>query len=363
MDANAQKKRTGDNALLVEQERAQITLESIGDGVITTDMEGKVTYLNPVAERMTGWSSSEALGHTFPEVFRIINGETRQPVANPMESAVRQNATVGLPVNSVLVRRDGLESAIEDSTAPIHDQGGQIMGSVMVFRDVSKARATELKLSHLSQHDSLTGLPNRLLLNDRLHHAIALARRHSNKVAVLFVDVDRFKQINDSLGHAIGDKVLQAVGKRLVAAVRGSDTVSRRGGDEFVIVLSEVRHSRNAEQHAEKIHAVMSPPHAVLQHELRVSVSIGISVFPDDGQDAETLIQCADAAMYHAKESGRNNYKVFKPDMKRLDASAATAQGHLSRPPGRTDSVWHTRRTSSSVQPNPRSLPGVERQT
>jgi diguanylate cyclase (GGDEF)-like protein/PAS domain S-box-containing protein len=360
MDANAHEKRTADHALLAERERAQITLDSIGDGVISTDKKGKVTYLNLVAERMTGWPRDEAIGRMFTEVFRIIHCETREPVPNPMELAVRQNGTVGLPAHTVLVRRDGLESAIEDSTAPIHDQRGQLVGGVMVFRDVGKARVMESKLSHLSQHDFLTGLPNRMLLNDRLKNAMALARRHRKRVAVLFVDVDRFKQINDSLGHSIGDKVLQVLGKRLEETVRESDTVCRYGGDEFVIVLSEVEHAQNAARYAEKIRAVLSSPHTIAQHDLRVNVSIGISVFPDDGQDAEALIECADAAMYHAKESGRNNYRVFKPGMKRLGGKTANAQGPVRRPPERQDSAWHTRRTVSVVQSATRSVRDYE---
>jgi diguanylate cyclase (GGDEF)-like protein/PAS domain S-box-containing protein len=356
IDSTTHEKRTADDAPLVERERAQITLDSIGDGVISTDREGKVTYLNFVAERMTGWTRDEAIGRTFTEVFRIIDCETREPAPNPMELAVRQNGAVGLPANTVLVRRDGLESAIEDSTAPIHDQGGQIVGGVMVFRDVGKARVMESKLSHLSQHDFLTGLPNRMLLNDRLKSAMALARRHRNKVAVLFVDVDRFKQINDSLGHTIGDRLLQAVGKRLEDAVRGSDTVSRHGGDEFVIVLSEVEQTQSAARHAEKIHAILAAPHTIAQHDLQVNVSIGISVFPDDGQDPETLIECADAAMYDAKENGRNSYRVFEPSMQRSGRKAANAEGPVRRPPERQDSAWHTRRTVSAVQSDTRSV-------
>ena len=339
MDANANEKRTSDSAELVERAGAQITLDSIGDGVISTDNEGTVTYLNSVAERMTGWTRDEAIGRTFAEVFRIVHSETREPAPNPIELAIRQGDAVGLAANTVLVRRDGHELAIEDSTAPIHDQGGQIVGGVMVFRDVGKARMMESKLSHLSQHDFLTGLPNRLLLNDRLKNAMALARRHRNKVAVLYVDVDRFKQINDLLGHSVGDKVLQALGKRLEKAVRESDTVCRHGGDEFVIVLPEVEDARNAARLAEKIGATLSSPHTIAQHDVRVDVSIGISVFPDDGQDADTLIECADAAMYHAKESGRNNYQIFKPGMKRLSGKAANAQGRVRVPQARKESA------------------------
>jgi diguanylate cyclase (GGDEF)-like protein/PAS domain S-box-containing protein len=317
MDGDAQKLKStsADDARSVERQRAQTTLDSIGDGVISTDTEGRVRYLNVVAERMTGWSREEASGRMFSEVFRIIDGDNREPTADTMKLAIQQNETVALPANSVLIQREGAELAIEDSTAPIHDQDGQVTGAVMVFRDVSEARAAELKLSHLAHHDILTDLPNRTLLNDRLNQAIALAQRHGNQVGVLFLDLDRFKQINDSLGHAIGDKLLQEVSRRLVPTVRRSDTVSRHGGDEFVVLLSEVRHFTNAARHAEKILAALSAPYAIARHDLRITVSIGISMSPNDGEDAETLIKCADAAMYCAKEAGRNAYRFFEPYM------------------------------------------------
>jgi diguanylate cyclase (GGDEF)-like protein/PAS domain S-box-containing protein len=317
MDRNTQKlKSTSANDVpFVERQPAQITLDSIGDGVISTDMQGRVTYLNVVAERMTGWSREEAFGRMFSEVFRIIDGDNREPTADTMKLAIQQNDTVCLPGNSLLIQRAGSELAIEDSTAPIHDQNGQITGAVMVFRDVSEARAAELKLSHLAHHDILTDLPNRTLLIDRLNQAIALAQRHGDQVGVLFLDLDRFKPINDSLGHAIGDKLLQEVSRRLVATVRRSDTVSRHGGDEFVVLLPEVRHFTNAARHAETIHKALSAPHAIANHDLRVSVTIGISMSPNDGEDAETLIKCADAAMYRAKEIGRNAYRFFEPYM------------------------------------------------
>ncbi|HMA30908.1 MAG TPA: diguanylate cyclase [Casimicrobiaceae bacterium] len=297
------------------QRGAQVTLDSIGDGVISTDRDGRVTYLNPVAERMTGWSRAQASGRMLSEVFHIVDGDTRESAPNPMQLAVRQGRTVSLPRNSVLIRRDGLEFPIEDSIAPIHEPGGQVTGAVMVFRDVSKARAREGELSHLAQHDFLTGLPNRMLLNDRLDQAIARARRHGRRVAVLFLDLDGFKHINDSLGHAVGDRLLQNTGKRLAAAVRASDTVSRQGGDEFVVVLCEVEDLQNVGRHAEKILAALSAPHALAGRDTHVDASIGISFFPDDGNDAEALIKCADAAMYRAKENGRNTYEFFKSEM------------------------------------------------
>ena len=305
-----------EDALFVERERAQITLNSIGDAVISIDKAGYVTYLNPAAERLTGWSRQEIAGRMLAEVFHLIDGDSRILAPNPMEHAIHQNRIVGLPKHAVLIRRDGGESAIEDSIAPIYDQAGQIAGAVMVFRDVTHARAVELKLAHLAQHDMLTDLPNRKLLLERLNHAIALARRYGRRVAVLFIDLDRFKRINDARGHDIGDKVLQKVGKRLLAAVRASDTVSRHGGDEFVVVLSEVEQSQSAAQHAARMHAALTKPYAIQGRDLQVNVSIGVSIFPDDGEDADTLIKCADKAMYHAKRNGRGIYQMFNPEMK-----------------------------------------------
>ena len=297
--------------LFEEKERAQVTLNSIGDGVLTTDTLGNVTYLNRVAEEMTGWPWQDASGRRLAEVFSVIDGATRQPARNLAEQAVQQNEIVSLDSHSVLIRRDGYEAAIEDSAAPIHDRHGRVVGAVLVFHDVSDSRATALKMSHQAQHDFLTGLPNRLLLTDRLTQAIALSRRHGNKVALLFLDLDRFKRVNDSLGHVIGDKLLQSVAQRLAACVRASDTVCRLGGDEFVILLSEIEHVDAATHCAEKLLTAVALPHIIGGHEVHVTVSIGISVCPDDGRDAEAMLKNADTAMYHAKKMGRNNYQFF----------------------------------------------------
>jgi diguanylate cyclase (GGDEF)-like protein/PAS domain S-box-containing protein len=302
-------------ALFEEKERAQVTLNSIGDAVMSTDMRGNVTYLNVVAESLMGWSREEAAGHPVDEVFRIIDGITREVLPNPLALAIRENKTVGLTPNCLLIRRDGVEAAIEDSGAPIHDRRGQVTGAVMVFHDVSAARALSARTSYLAQHDSLTDLPNRMLLNDRLAQAMALAHRHRQKLAVLFLDVDRFKHINDSLGHGIGDRLLQSVSQRLHACVRSSDTVSRQGGDEFVILLSEVRHAEDAAIIADKILLALRAPHRIDKHDLHVTVSIGIVTYPEDGTEAETLMQNADFAMYDAKERGRDNYQFFNPEM------------------------------------------------
>src|ERR1700678_4512138 len=302
-------------ALFEEKERAQVTLDSIGDAVISTDIPGNGTYLNFVAESLTGWSKQEAAGHAFNDVFHIVNSVTRDPARNPIAFAIQSNETVGLTPNCVLIRRDGGESPIEDSAAPIHDRYGQVTGAVIVFHDVSAARAMTLSMSYLAQHDSLTDLPNRVLLNDRLTEALSLAHRYKRQLAVLFLDVDRFKHINDSLGHMIGDRLLQSIAQRLLSCVRASDTVSRQGGDEFVVLLPEVAHAQDAAVCADKILEVLRSAHRIDEHDVHVTASIGIVTYPDDGTDCETLMKHADFAMYHAKENGRDNRQFFKRDM------------------------------------------------
>ena len=304
-----------EDALFVEKERAQVTLNSIGDAVACTDLSGNLTFLNLVAEKLTGWSWQEAAGRPMPDVFRILDTATREVIPNPMERAIRRDQTVHLPAGSILVRRDGFEIPVEDSVAPIHDGEGQVAGAVIVFRDVSLARAMAQQMAHSAEHDFLTGLPNRMLLNDRISQAIALAARHKKSVAVLFLDLDGFKHINDSLGHPLGDKLLQSIANRLEDCVRGSDTVSRQGGDEFVVLLSEVEQSEDAAITARRMLDAVALPHSIEQHDLYVTTSIGVSVYPEDGLDPQTLIKNADTAMYQAKENGRQSFQFFKPAM------------------------------------------------
>ncbi len=304
-----------EEVLFVEKERAQVTLNCIGDAVVCTDITGNITYLNLVAEKMMGWPLPEAAGRPLDHVFRIMDATSREVISNPTEIAVRHNQIVHLPSNCILMRRDEFEIPIEDSVAPIHDRGGQATGAVIVFRDVSAARAMALQMVHSAEHDFLTGLPNRMLLNDRVSQAITSAPRRMKDLAILFLDLDGFKHINDSLGHSIGDKLLQSIAKRLVNCVRASDTVSRQGGDEFVILLSEVERPEDAAVTARRMLETVAEAHSINQHDLHVTASIGVSVFPDDGLDAETLVKNADTAMYQAKENGHQSYKFFKPAM------------------------------------------------
>jgi diguanylate cyclase (GGDEF)-like protein/PAS domain S-box-containing protein len=302
-------------ALFEEKERAQVTLNSIGDAVVSTNFWGRVTFLNIVAERMTGWSQTQAQGRAVDDVFRLVHVATRDPIPSPTARAIIEDRTVGLDADCMLVRRDDAELAVETSAAPIHDRLGGVIGAVMVTHDVTVARELSQKLARLALHDSLTDLPNRTLLNDRLDQAMMRARRGGGTVAMLFIDLDRFKHINDSLGHPVGDELLSSVARRLQACVRSSDTVSRQGGDEFLILLADVVHPHDAAVCAEKIIAALEAPHRIAGHDLRISASVGIATFPHDAEDAETLMRNADFAMYQAKYSGRNNYQFFRSDM------------------------------------------------
>jgi diguanylate cyclase (GGDEF)-like protein/PAS domain S-box-containing protein len=299
----------------VERERAEITLNSIGDAVLTTDTQGRVTYLNAEAEALTGWKRSEAFARPLNEVFDVTDALTGLPAADPSQLAIERNRKVRLNGNYLLVSRDDRETAIEHSAAPIHDERGATLGAVIVFRDVIVSRERRLQMLHLAEHDALTDLPNRLLLADRLARAIAQGRRYGRRLAVLFLDCDRFKHINDTLGHAVGDQVLRSVAKRLTNCVRESDTVSRHGGDEFLIVLSEVDELDDAGAIAEKIVRSVSEPHFVAGHELTLTASVGIAVYPEDGQDPQSLIMRADTAMYHAKNDGRNRVAFYAHSM------------------------------------------------
>jgi diguanylate cyclase (GGDEF)-like protein/PAS domain S-box-containing protein len=338
---NAIERRSIEEALFAEKERAQVTLDSIGDAVISTDIEGKITFLNPVAERLTGWAVPEACGHSTDEVFKIVDPATRETIANPMEAAIKRNRVGRLPGNCILIRRDGQEIYIEDSAAAIHGRDGKITGSVIIFRDVSMARKLVEETIHASQHDFLTGLPNRLLLEDRLGQAIALAERHLGEVAVLYMDLDGFKHINDSLGHLVGDKLLQSIAERLREQIRTPDTVSRQGGDEFVMLLQDVQTQKDAEVVAKRILEAVTAVHTIGEHQLSVTASIGVSLYPEDGLDAETLMKNADTAMYQAKASGRRCFKFFKPAMNARAAYRRSIEEDLRQALGRGELQLH----------------------
>jgi diguanylate cyclase (GGDEF)-like protein/PAS domain S-box-containing protein len=331
-------------ALVLQNEVATLTLDAIEEAVVRTDTNGDITYLNRMAERLTGWCRGEALGRPIVDVLRIIDSASGAAIHNAVEIVIGEDKTQKLAANCtncILVRRDGSEFGVEITVTPIHDGDGVVTGSVVAFHDVSAARAKSLEMSRLAQHDALTGLPNRVLFNDRLTQAISLAMRQDKQLAVMFVDLDQFKKINDSLGHSVGNKILQSVAERLMNSVRRTDTVSRLGGDEFVVLLSQVEREEDAAVSARKILRELAAPHTIDNKNLDISVSIGVSTYPSDGPDAESLMNKADTAMYEAKKLGRNNYQFFRRDMQVRLADRQLLEADLRYALGRNEFVLH----------------------
>lgn len=242
--------------------------------------------------------------------------ELRENAAVVRENAVHLREGAATSRERVIRASDTGQAASDDHLLMVQQANAQlVISAIEAHKLAEQVETTKAQLHHLAHHDVLTGLPNRVLLHDRLSQAIELARRQGTQLAVLFLDLDRFKHINDSLGHAVGDQLLQSISQRLVGCVRHSDTISRQGGDEFVVLLSNIKQPENAALSAQKILTALTVPYLIDQLELHVSVSIGISIYPDDGQNAETLIESADTAMYHVKENGRNNYTFFEQEM------------------------------------------------
>lgn len=308
--------------LALECEHAQFTLECIGDAVISTDTQGRISYMNKVAEQLTGWTREQALGQAFMNVFRVVDSDDRTTAKDPAELALNANGIVQLASNCSLLRADGSELEIEDSAAPIKDASGRSTGAVVVFRDRRYSRATSSKMSYLARHDSLTELGNRIALMEQFDQAIYLTARSGDKLAVLFVDLDNFKIINDVLGHSAGDQMLRRVAEALSGSVRDTDAVFRYGGDEFVVLLREINQAEEAARVASKIYETVIQ---CMQTDLekRVSLSVGISLYPDHASTSDELLRAADAAMYAAKALDKSNgnpgHCFFKPELLSTD--------------------------------------------
>jgi diguanylate cyclase (GGDEF)-like protein/PAS domain S-box-containing protein len=311
-----------------------VVLHSIGDGLLTTDTEGRITLLNPVAEQLTGWSCQEALGRPSTEVFKLIQENSRKPIDDLIQKVLATGESLMLPEFTLLVRKDGIELPIEDSiapivcqkgVAPIQDRQGHITGAVVIFRDVTQQRLSAEKLHRHAFYDDLTNLSNRTWFRERLTDATArLKRQPTYLFAVLFLDLDRFKVINDSMGHLVGDQLLVAVADRLTKACRTVDTVSRLGGDEFAILLEGLKTQEEALQVAQRIQKSLSIPVYINGQEVFTNASIGIVFGATEHQQIEDLIQDADIAMYRAKAQGKGRYQVFDTTMR--DQIVATSQ-------------------------------------
>ncbi|GMQ88310.1 MAG: hypothetical protein BMS9Abin08_1546 [Gammaproteobacteria bacterium] len=298
--------------------------ESTLEGITITNTEGIILAVNPAFTGITGYTAEEAIGKT-PKILH----SDRQNKAFYEEMWQTLLAT-GHWQGEVWNRRKNGEVYPEWlAITAIHDDSGKVSQYAALFSDITEQKRNEEQLAHQAYHDTLTDLPNRLLFDDRLSMALAHAQRNDSLLAVMFLDLDRFKNINDSLGHSVGDRLLQGVAERLIRSVREEDTVARMGGDEFTILLSHIPHADNAAEVAEKILATIEQPRYIDGHELFITASIGISVYPGDAGQAESLMKNADTAMYRAKERGRNNYQFYTPAMNARALERLTLENRL----------------------------------
>ena len=306
-------RKRAETAVFDEKEKAQVTLQSIGDAVITTDAEGRVEYLNPVAEDLTGWETREVKGKALSEAFNILNEATRQPVENPVSRALREGRVIAVADQTVLVNRRGQEIAIQDSAAPIRDRAGNMIGAVMVFHDVSKERRLRRALAYQASHDALTGLINRREFENRLNAALLLSRSNRQLThALLYLDLDQFKVVNDTCGHQAGDLLLKQVTGVLQTRVRDSDTIARLGGDEFGILLQDCTLD-GAEKIADSLRQAIRDYRFEWQDRaMNIGVSIGIVEMNGSSESLTSAMSAADVACYAAKDSGRNRVHTYQ---------------------------------------------------
>ncbi|MEH2319252.1 diguanylate cyclase domain-containing protein [Nostoc sp.] len=295
-----------------EKYRLRAIINSMGCAVIVTYANGCIQMMNPIAELITGWKQSEAFGKDLVKVVNLVDKDGRETIKNLAIHVIETGEVLNLPENSTLITKDGNEIAIGDNVAPIRDQNGNITGSVLVFQDITKRKQTEAELIHTAFYDGLTALPNRVLFLERLTQAIERSRRRSDYYfAVLFLDLDGFKEINDRFGHGIGDDFLVAIARRLESCLRSADTVARFGGDEFTVLLEDIKDVTDATNFAKRIQDSLRLPLHLNGHELSATASIGITWNFRNYEEAATLLRDADIAMYRAKRQGKDTYAIF----------------------------------------------------
>ena len=301
-----------EEALFKEKESAQITLQSIGDGVVTTDGESLVEYLNPVAEELTGWKLEDAAGRPVDEIFRGFHEETCEPLENPVGVAIRRNRSIKTVRPTLLIQRDGHEIYIESTASPIRNDKGEVVGGVLVFHDVSESRELNRKLSYHSSHDILTDLVNRREFESRLERALKSARAKETSYALLYLDLDQFKIVNDSCGHSAGDALLKQLGALLKSKTRWRDTLARMGGDEFAVLLESCSMD-DALRAAETVRGAVEEFRFTWDdRSFSLGCSIGVVPLTPDTDDVASLLTAADSACQAAKEAGRNRIHSYE---------------------------------------------------
>jgi diguanylate cyclase (GGDEF)-like protein/PAS domain S-box-containing protein len=307
-----------EEALFREKESAQITLQSIGDGVVTTDADSRVQYLNPVASELTGWKLDDAVGRAIDEIFRGFHEETCEPIENPVAIAMRRNRPIKSVRPALLIRRDGNELYIESTAAPIRDPVGSVTGGVLVFHDVSESRELNRRLSYAASHDILTELVNRREFEGRLERALKSAKARETSYAVLYLDLDQFKIVNDACGHNAGDALLKQIGALLKSKIRWRDTLARLGGDEFGVLLESCT-MEEALRTAENLREIISEFRFTWdERTFRLGVSVGVVPITPQSDDVASLLSAADSACAAAKDAGRNrvyNYQENDIDL------------------------------------------------
>ncbi|MCH9698318.1 MAG: EAL domain-containing protein [Gammaproteobacteria bacterium] len=294
-----EERQQAEDELYQQKERLQITFSAMAEGVVTTSVNGIIEYINPAVERMFGWSPQDIVGKQVQHVFMYYDENTGQSTDGAITICLTE-VCQSKKINAVSTSA-GDRKIVEEVATPLKDRNGKMVGSVAIVRDITLASEHKRQLAYQASHDIVTGLPNRILLLDRLEHAFNKALRSNSQVAVLYLDLDRFKHINDSFGHAAGDQLLLTVSQRLCTTIRQEDTVARIGGDEFVLVLEGLATMMQANVVAEKIIENLALPVVIENQKITVGVSIGISLYPDDGNSVETLLKNADTAMYQAK--------------------------------------------------------------
>ncbi|MGY0194061.1 diguanylate cyclase domain-containing protein [Leptothrix sp. BB-4] len=298
--------------LAAEHVRSKVTLESIADAVITSDARGRITYLNPVALALLGQPEATLLGQAYGEALHRRDAEHGHELPDPVALCLQQRRRQVVPQRARLAHAGGGDHVVQESVSPMLADG-QVIGAVAVLHDVTEAHALALQLAHRAQHDPLTGLPNRLLLHDRLLQGLQMARRQRRVLALMFIDLDGFKAVNDRFGHASGDALLCQVAERLLEQLRASDTACRLGGDEFVVLLPQVESVVDAGRVAHNLLEAISRPYPLAGTAVQVSASIGVACLPEGGLDESALMRNADSAMYEAKQRGRNQVLFFTP--------------------------------------------------
>lgn len=301
-------------ALFKEKERSQATLESIGDAVITTDAAGRIEYMNPVAERFTGWNRAEAQGQPLEQVFCVVTEALREPVENLAIRCIAEGRRTELNHHNTLLCRDGNEFAVAESASPIHDRQGKAAGAVIVFHDVSQQRKLTQQLSHQATHDPLTDLINRREFERRLARVVASAQEDHSEHVLCYLDLDQFKMVNDSCGHSAGDQLLCQISALLQEKMRQRDTLSRLGGDEFGLLLEHCPLNQGLDIAEELRQAVQNFKFQWEGATYGIGASIGVMVINSECNNLVALLSAADAACYAAKQSGRNRVSVYRPD-------------------------------------------------